>query len=302
MQPLRAPARSDYSRPAPLRDPAPSRLAYRAERLWLTPMFRAAMRIGLPVVLVAGLVVGYLADGDRRAAIGQTVADLRKQIEERPEFMVSLMAIDGASVPVAGAIRDMLPVELPASSFALDLEAMRAAIEQIDAVADAELHIRPGGILQVTVKERQPVILWRSASGLQMLDKTGHRVANLRDRSARADLPVIAGEGADAMVAEALAIIHAARPIHFRVRGLVRMGERRWDIVLDRDQRIMLPEADPVSAIERIIALDQAEDMLGRDIATIDLRNEHRPTIRLLGGRVAALENFNGFQTKVPSQ
>ena len=44
------------------------------------------------------------------------------------------------------------------------------------------------------------------------------------------------------------------------------MGERRWDVVLDRDQRILLPETGPVPALERVIALDKAEHLLDRDI------------------------------------
>ncbi|MCB2135740.1 MAG: cell division protein FtsQ [Rhodobacteraceae bacterium] len=302
MQPLRAPE-GRFDRPLPpRRDPAPSRLAYRVDRLWLTPMFRRGLRVGLPVLLVTALVGGYLADSGNRAALVAGLADLRREIEERPEFMVSLMAIDGASEPVARAVRDMLPVDLPASSFVLDLEALRASIEQIDAVENADLHIRPGGILQVTVRERQPAILWRNAAGLQMLDIYGHRVATLLDRSARADLPVIAGEGADAHVDEALAIFRAAEPIHHRLRGLVRMGERRWDMVLDRNQRILLPEDDAVTAVERLIALDQAEDVLGRDIASVDMRNDQRPTLRILGGRTAEFNTINGSETGVQTQ
>ena len=263
------------------RDPAPSRLAYRIDRLWLTPMFRLAVRVGVPFVLAVSLVGGYLADDARRAGIARSLADLRESVETRPEFMVKLMAVDGASAPVATAIRGMLPVTLPASSFRLDLETLRAEIEKVDAVASADIHIRKGGILQVTVTERQPVILWRTPAGLEMLDTTGHRVATLLTRAARPDLPVIAGEGADGQVTEALALLDAARPIEGRIRGLVRMGERRWDVVLDRDQRILLPETEPVAAMQRIIALDQAEDMLGRDLTVVDLRNQNRPTIRI---------------------
>lgn len=263
------------------RDPAPSRLAYRAERLWLTPAFRKAVRLGLPSALVLGALAFWLGDGARRAALQQNLAELRESVENRPEFMVGLMAIDGASEPVAAAIRGMLPVTLPASSFRLDLEALRATIAQIDAVAAAELRIRKGGVLQVTVRERVPAVLWRRGEALEMLDASGHRVATLLDRAARPDLPVIAGEGAERQVAEALAILEAAGPIRARLRGLVRVGERRWDLVLDRDQRILLPERDPVAAVRRVIALDQAEDMLGRDLVVVDLRNENRPTIRL---------------------
>lgn len=300
MRPLGG-AERRYAEPVePLRrDPAPSRLSYRMDRLWLTPVFRLAVRVGVPFVLATSLVGGYLADDARRAGIATSLADLRESVETRPEFMIKLMAVDGASAPVATAIRNMLPVTLPASSFRLDLEALRAEIEKVDAVASADIHVRKGGILQVTVTERQPVILWRTAAGLEMLDATGHRVATLLDRAARPDLPVIAGEGADLHVTEALTLLDTARPIEGRIRGLVRMGERRWDVVLDRQQRILLPEGNPVPAMQRIIALDQAEDMLGRDLTVVDLRNQNRPTVRIATDTTAELTSL---ETEVTGQ
>lgn len=297
MQPLRAAERRPAEPPA-RRDPAPSRLAFRAERLWLTPGFRRAVRLGLPSVVIIASVLGYLGDAGRREALQQSLVDLRESVENRPEFTVSLMAIDGASEPVANAIRSMLPVELPAPSFRLDLEALRATIAQIDAVATAELRIRKGGVLQVTVTERQPAVLWRRGEGLEMLDATGHRVATLLDRGARPDLPVIAGDGADTQVPEALSILAELRPVLSRVRGLVRMGARRWDVVLDRDQRILLPEADPLTAVQRVIALDQAQDMLGRDLTVVDMRNANRPTIRIAASGTETIER----ETKVSGQ
>ena len=80
---------------------------------------------------------------------------------------------------------------------------------------------------------------------------------------------------------QALDILAAAAPLADRLRGLVRMGERRWDVVLDRDQRIQLPETAPIIALEKVIALDKAQDLLARDISVIDMRNPVRPTLRL---------------------
>ena len=76
-------------------------------------------------------------------------------------------------------------------------------------------------------------------------------------------------------------VFAAAGPLIDRVRGLVRMGERRWDMVLDRDQRILLPGGNPVSALDRVIALNDAQDMLNRDVAIVDMRNADRPTLRM---------------------
>jgi cell division protein FtsQ len=240
MQPVtrRAPRierRTDVDTP-PRRDPAPTRLAYRMNRLWLTPLFRAMLRVGLPVFLVIFCTGLYLADEGRRDGLVTFAQDVRR------------------------------------------------TISGLDAVARAELHIRAGGVLQITIDERLPAVVWRGRDGLELLDVNGLRVSALGARSDRPDLPLIAGEGAYEGVPEALDILAAASPIEDRIRGLVRVGARRWDVVLDRGQRVMLPETGAVRAMERVIAMDKAEEMLARDLVTVDLRQSDRPTLRMSDG------------------
>lgn len=308
MRPLTAPApfgamSAAPARPAPsvaslpMRDPAPSRWAYRMQRIMLTPHLRRLIRIGLPTLALAGCLGLYLASETRRAAIVSTFTDLREKFEHRPEFMVTLASVEGCSRELAEAVRSRLGVSLPQSSFDLDLEAARQRIEELDAVKSAELRVRSGGVLQVLVTERQPVAIWRMDDGLTLVDDSGHRVASLLARSDRPDLPLIAGAGADAAMAEALTILAAAGPLTPRIRGLVRMGERRWDLVLDRDQRILLPTENPVRALERLLALDQAQDILKRDLLTLDLRLPNRPTLRLSPYALTQLRHAQGIAT-----
>ncbi|MHC0054097.1 cell division protein FtsQ/DivIB [Actibacterium sp. D379-3] len=282
--------------PSPRRDPAPTRLSYRMNRLWLTPLYRALMRVGIPSFCMVFAAGWFLSDDARREDIALQFTAMRRAIEERPEFMVKLMAVEGASAEVDQDIREIVPLDFPMSSFDLDLEGMRRTIMGLDAVAKADLRVKPGGILAVRVQERMPVLIWRGRQGLELLDGEGHRVAPLEHRAERADLPVIAGEGADAVVTEALALLDAARPIAPRLRGLVRMGNRRWDVVLDRDQRILLPEQGAVQALERVIALNQAEDMLERDISAVDMRNAARPTLRMAPGAVQELRRIKTLE------
>lgn len=278
------------------RDPAPSRWAYRLHRLWLTPSVRKLLRIGLP------LSISFLAGSwvfnqpQNQAAIGDMVSEIRRSIAERPEFMVKLMSIEGADTELSADIREILPVDFPITSFDLDLEAMQDLIEELDAVAAVDLRIRPGGVLQLEVTARNPAVVWRAEGILEMLDQSGRRVSAVASRDARADLPLIAGIGADQAVAEALDLIAAASPISDRLRGLVRIGERRWDLVLDRNQRIMLPETEAVEALELVIALDQAQDMLGRDLSAVDMRNPNRPTVRLTQDAVDELHRIKGIE------
>lgn len=264
-----------------MKDPAPSRLSYRLQRWMLTPGIRFGLRFGLPFAVVFAGASVWLSDPERRAGLNEFVADIRASIEERPEFMVSLMAIDGASPDLAEEIRETLPIDLPESSFDLDLEALRARIVGMAPVKSAAVRIRPGGILQVDVTERAPVFVWRSDEGVRLIDEKGVIIAQLPSRRLRPDLPLIAGKGASDHVAEAKALFAAATPLGDRLRGLVRVGERRWDVVLDRGQRILLPEVQPVRALERVIALSAAQEMLDRDVAVVDMRLRSRPTLRM---------------------
>ncbi|MES2543001.1 MAG: cell division protein FtsQ/DivIB [Pseudomonadota bacterium] len=279
------------------RDPAPSKWAYRVQRWMLTPYVRGFVIKGLPTLILLGAGALWLGhEPNRQAVIGQ-LSHLREEFEARPEFRVSLARVEGASDDLAEAVRVKLALPLPMSSFDIDLDAARDRIETLDAVQKADLRVRSGGVLQVLITERVPVAVWRTEDGLTLVDETGHRVAGLLSRADRADLPLIAGKGADAATPEALDLITAAGPLTPRLRGLVRMGERRWDVVLDRDQRILLPEQNPVQALERLLALDHAQDLMNRDILTVDLRSDHRPTLRLTPNALAEIRRAQGLET-----
>lgn len=262
-------------------DPAPSRWAWRMQRLMLTPAFRFGLRVGVPfcVTLLAGTI--YLSDADRRTAITDAVADARAGIEERPEFMVKMMAIDGAEDALAASIRETVPLRFPQSSFNLDLEDIRTRIAALHGVKKANVRIRPGGILQVEITPRIPVAIWRTDDALVLVDETGAHVSDIASRADYPEMPLIAGEGAAQHVTEALRLSRSASALGERLRGVVRMGERRWDVVLDRDQRIMLPEEGAVQALERVIALERAQEILTRDVARVDMRLAQRPTVRM---------------------
>lgn len=281
MRPVKA-SRSDDPQMARL-DPRASRLKYRVERLMLTPFFRFTLRVLLPFGLCFGVGAAWFAVEENRTSFHLMLSEVRAAVENRPEFQVTLMAIDGASPEVAEAIRHEVPMDFPISSFDLKLDEMQQVVSALDAVKSSDLRVRQGGVLQVDVVERLPVVLWRNAEGLHLLDDEGIFVGPARARGDFADLPVIAGEQAELAVDEALRLYALTGPIRARLRGFERMGARRWDVVLDRDQRIMLPEQGAEQALQQAIAmaLTPTVDLLSRDLVAVDLRLPRRPTIRM---------------------
>lgn len=272
---------------SPRLDPAPSRLRFRLERLMLTPLFRLMLRVGLPFLAAFTLGASWLSDGARQERLLLAVAEIRQQIETRPEFMVRLLAVEGAGAGLEEDIREIFPYDLPLSSFDLDLGLVQERIAGLAPVISASLRIRQGGVLVVEVVERAPAALWRSREGLVVVDREGVIIGEVPARAARPDLPLVAGDGAGRAIPEALEIMHAAAPLAGRLRGLVRMGERRWDVVLKDGPRILLPERGAGRALERVIVLDEVQDMLARDVVAVDMRLRERPTIRMTGRAVS---------------
>lgn len=262
-------------------DPAPSRIAYRLNRIWLSPRLRRLITQILPVCLVVGALAAYFTQSAQQQMIRDKLAQIGASIEARPEFQIRQMTVTGASPVLANAIRERVEVDFPVSWFRIDPAAIQEKIAALDAVAKVQVTVELGGALHLAVTERDPAVIWRDADSLEMLDRTGHRIAFIDHRDGRADLPLITGEGADAVVPEALDLFAAASPLESRLRGLTRRGERRWDVILDRGQVIQLPEENPVLALERVLAMDKAKDLLARDIAVIDMRDPDRTTIRM---------------------
>lgn len=275
------------------RDPAPTLWSYRYQRLMLTPGYRRLVRVGLPAAAVLLVAGAWFASPGNRAMLAAQVEAVKDAIQERPEFMIQDIEVAGADRALTVAILGIAEFDVPVSSFDIDLEALRARVTELTAVRSAEVGVEPGGVLRIAVEQREPVAVWRYADGLRLIDAEGVMTGMIASRSDRADLPLIAGDGARDAIDEALALFAAAEPVKDRVRGLVRMGERRWDMVLDGDLRILLPAQGAVASLERVLALHDAQELLDRDLAVVDMRLGQRPTLRLNQPALNVLRNVS---------
>lgn len=278
------------------RDPAPSRARYRIQRLFLRPAVQRAIRIG-PIAAVIFAIAGYfLLSSDARQGVAGLFGDARAAVVNREEFRVDKVAILGASPALEELVRGMAAAHLPASSFKIDLKALKIRIESLPPVAEAAVRIGKGGTLSIDLTEREPMFVWRVENRLYLLDAEGVALAQLQRRTDRPQLPLVIGPGADRELAQARELLLAAAPIVDRVRALQRIGGRRWNVVLDRDQLLMLPEQSPVTAFRRIMGLNTETDLLNRDVSAVDFRDPNRPTLRMGPFATSELRQLQALQ------
>ena len=276
-------------------DPAPSRVAYRIMRLLLMPRLRLIFTLGFPSLLIFCATLGLFININVWENISAIKKDLKLAFVERPEFMIKVASIDGSSDELANEIREILPLDFPVSYFDLDIKYLHKVVNEIPAVASAAIKISAGGVLQINVAEKSPAFIWRKDNVMSVIDETGSFIRIANSRVDYPKLPLVVGEAADLAVSEISSLMQANEYFKDHVRAFIRVGERRWDLILENNVRIMLPQREFLAAFDRLMLMNEAGSLLSGRLSNIDMRLVVRPTVRVDTVSVDPLKtNSNG--------
>ena len=276
-------------------DPAPSRVAYRIMRLLLIPRLRLIFTLGFPSLLIFCATLGLFINVNVWENISAIKKDLKLAFVERPEFMIKVASIDGSSDELANEIREILPLDFPVSYFDLDIKYLHKVVNEIPAVASAAIKISAGGVLQINVAEKSPSFIWRKDNIMSVIDETGSFIRIANSRVDYPKLPLVVGEAADLAVSEISSLMQANEYFKDHVRAFIRVGERRWDLILENNVRIMLPQREFLAAFDRLMLMNEAGQLLSGRLSNIDMRLVVRPTVRVDTVSVDPLKtNING--------
>ena len=276
-------------------DPAPSRVAYRIMRLLLIPRLRLIFTLGFPSLLIFCATLGLFININVWENISAIKKDLKLAFVERPEFMIKVASIDASSDEIANEIREILPLDFPVSYFDLDIKYLHKVVNEIPAVASAAIKISVGGVLQINVTEKSPAFMWRKDNVMSVIDETGSFIRLANSRIDYPKLPLVVGEAANLVVSEISSLMQANEYFKDHVRAFIRVGERRWDLILENNVRIMLPQREFLAAFDRLMLMDEAGSLLSGRLSNIDMRLVVRPTVRVDTVSVDPLKNnING--------
>jgi len=262
-------------------DPAPSRIAYRIMRLMLIPRLRLIFTLGFPSLLIFCATLGLFVNINVWENITAIKKDLKLAFVERPEFMIKVASIDGSSDELANEIREILPLDFPVSYFDLDIKYLHKVVNEIPAVASAAIKVSVGGVLQINVTEKSPAFIWRKDNVMSVIDETGSFIRIANSRVDYPKLPLVVGEAADLAVSEISSLMQANEYFKDHVRAFIRVGERRWDLILENNVRIMLPQREFLAAFDRLMLMNEAGSLLSGRLSNIDMRLVARPTVRV---------------------
>jgi cell division protein FtsQ len=221
----------------------------------------------LVLVLTTGLFVGgYIGRTVHRvdAAYDALIADAG--------FGISEVHLAGNNRTPAASILAALGFEPGQSIFDADIQAARARLTRLDWVSDAVVRRQYPDDISVQLIEKLPFALWQAPDGqFWVVERNGRPITN-KDLTSFAHLPVLIGAGGSSG-ADIVDAVAAHRAVAARIKAYQRIAERRWNLILDDDVVVKLPEAGwqkELDALERLI-IDKG--ILERDVGEIDLRS-----------------------------
>ncbi|WP_375610521.1 MULTISPECIES: cell division protein FtsQ/DivIB [unclassified Bartonella] len=195
-------------------------------------------------------------------------------------FVVTHVDISGNKRLAKQDIFKILKLDVAPSIFTFDVERARSLLEKQPWVQSANVQKIYPNRMRISIVEREPYAIWQHDGIMDIVDNTGRVIVPFKGEIVR-DLPLVVGQGAQNAAKVFIQALSVYPEIYNRVRAFVRVGDRRWDLVLDNGMRVMLPESGALERLSSLVSSGTMQDLLSRDILSVDLRLADRITVSL---------------------
>ena len=258
------------------RTPARRSFAGRAGTTALAAAFLAVVLGGAGWMWRSGLLEAYVAQA-RTAVIA---ASGRLGFRLREVLLVGREQVSREAVLAASAL------ELGSPTLGIDADLMRARLQRNLWIKRARVTTRLPDTVLIEIEERRPFALWQRDGRLRLIDEEGEVITD-RDLHRYAHLPLVVARFEPVRARPILEMLGREPDLKRRVRALIEVGGRRWNVRIDNGIDVRLPEAEPAAAWSELAQLDRRHALLARRISTIDLRIPSRIVVTPVRDAVA---------------
>ncbi len=240
------------------------------QRWWLLGASMAAALLAVVFLFASGAADRRLAE--TRDVFSSVTADLGFEVER--VYAAGRYQTDRQTLIEALGVAIRQPI------FDVSLENARLRVESLPWVSQASVERRLPNTIVLRIEERVPLALWQNGGRVAVVDGTGNVIDGARPQDFR-ELLLVVGPDAPDGAADLIAMMDLVPDLKDRVAAAVRVGGRRWSLKLDDGIDVHLPETDLDGALLRLADLDKAQQLLARDVESVDLRLPDKLVLRL---------------------
>jgi len=230
----------------------------------------------LGAVALTGVVL------ERTGVIARAGAAVEQRVfalTARCGLAVGNVQVEGRGRASRAAVLNAIAVTRGTPILAVDPAEAKQRLEAVPWIRSASVERRFPDTLHIRLVERQPLAFWQRHGKLVLIDRDG--VVIPTDRLGQfGNLIVLVGPDAPAHGAALIDVLATEPALAAHVAAAVRMGGRRWNLHLDNNVDIALPEDDAAAAWRRLAQLERSDGILEREIQEVDLRLPDRLVVR----------------------
>lgn len=194
-------------------------------------------------------------------------------------FTLQNVLVTGRLETDRAALLAALSVVRGAPILSYDFAAAQARVEALPWVLQSRIERRLPDTLVVHLIERRPLALWQYKGRFALIDEDGV-VITRRGLGRFSGLFQVVGAQAPDTVGGLLELLATQPRLKAQVKAAVRVGKRRWDLVMKTGVDVRLPEKGAPQAWARLAKLQRETDILKRDVRVLDLRMRDRVIVR----------------------
>ena len=213
------------------------------------------------------------------ARAGAAVEQRLFVLTARCGLAVGNVQVEGRGRASREAVLNAIAVTRGTPILAVDPADAKQRLEAVPWIRSASVERRLPDTLHIRLVERQPFAFWQRHGKLVLIDRDGVVIPTER-LDQFGNLIVLVGPDAPAHGAELIDMLAVEPALAAHVAAAVRVGGRRWNLHLDNNVDIALPEEDAAAAWRRLAQLERSDGILEREIQEVDLRLPDRLVVR----------------------
>lgn len=154
----------------------------------------------------------------------------------------------------------------------IDIKEIKTELEKNPWIKAAAVERQLPKTLYIALMERIPIAIWQINKQLYLVDEDGFNITskNIENFST---LPHVVGIDANIYAAKLIEDLKNCPEIAKRLVSAVRYGERRWNLNLEQNITIKMPEKNFDAALQYLDQLNKATKLFNQNYKIIDLRD-----------------------------
>lgn len=261
--------------PVQKRGSASWRIETTLRRYWSNTLLKFGLIVGISFALPALL---WWAEYPQR--FGNFVVHSLIVTTGKLGFRVSDVFVEGRHNAPADLILKVVNIQRGKPLLSYNPHDIKQQLEEISWIRQATVKRQLPNIIFIQLVERQPVALWQHQQRHYLVDEKGVIISG-DNLQAFDKLPIIVGRDAPVHAPHILSLLNKFPDIRNKITALVRVGERRWDLQLDRTLQIKLPETGIEEALVKLDLLIKQKKVNSKEVSVVDLRVKNQMVMRL---------------------